>query len=161
MAMWAIFAAPLLMSVDLRTIKPDYKAILQNRQIIAVNQDRLGIQGRRIYKVWVCHGILLLFINKTYYSVLPTVPILKLDHKWAKVGYSSGYFAHCGKIKNLLSPKKFFVKSRNFCQKCVRENFRNFHTVYHSTVWKLRTFTLTLFWQKFRESNGFTNKITK
>ena len=53
MAMWAIFAAPLLMSVDLRTIKPDYKAILQNRQIIAVNQDRLGIQGRRIYKVCI------------------------------------------------------------------------------------------------------------
>lgn len=51
MAMWAIFAAPLLMSVDLRTIRPDYKAILQNRKIIAVNQDRLGIQGRRIYKV--------------------------------------------------------------------------------------------------------------
>ncbi len=49
--MWAIFAAPLLMSVDLRTIKPEYKAILQNRKIIAVNQDRLGIQGRRIYKV--------------------------------------------------------------------------------------------------------------
>jgi len=51
MAMWAIFAAPLLMSTDLRTIKPEYKAILQNRKIIAVNQDRLGIQGRRIYKV--------------------------------------------------------------------------------------------------------------
>ena len=26
------------------------------------------------------------------------------------------------------------------------------------TVWKLRKFTLTLFWQKFRESNSFTNK---
>ncbi len=52
--MWAIFAAPLLMSVDLRTIKPEYKAILQNRKIIAVNQDRLGIQGRRIYKVRIC-----------------------------------------------------------------------------------------------------------
>jgi len=50
MAMWAIFAAPLLMSVDLRTIKPDYRAILQNKKIISVNQDRLGIQGRRIYK---------------------------------------------------------------------------------------------------------------
>ena len=25
MAMWAIFAAPLLMSVDLRTIKPEYR----------------------------------------------------------------------------------------------------------------------------------------
>jgi hypothetical protein len=51
MAIWAILAAPLLMSVDLRTIRPEYKAILQNRGIIAVDQDPLGIQGRRIYKV--------------------------------------------------------------------------------------------------------------
>lgn len=50
MAMWAIFAAPLLMSVDLRKIRPEYKAILQNKKIIDVNQDPLGIQGRRIYK---------------------------------------------------------------------------------------------------------------
>lgn len=51
MAIWAILAAPLLMSVDLRSIRPEYKAILQNRKIIAVDQDPLGIQGRRIYKV--------------------------------------------------------------------------------------------------------------
>lgn len=51
MALWAILAAPLLMSVDLRTIRPEYKAILQNKKIIAVDQDPLGIQGRRIYKV--------------------------------------------------------------------------------------------------------------
>ncbi|KAK3914539.1 Alpha-N-acetylgalactosaminidase [Frankliniella fusca] len=50
MALWAILAAPLLMSVDLRTIRPEYKAILQNKKIIAVDQDPLGIQGRRIYK---------------------------------------------------------------------------------------------------------------
>ncbi|XP_039295186.1 alpha-N-acetylgalactosaminidase [Nilaparvata lugens] len=50
MAMWAILAAPLLMSVDLRSIRPEYKAILQNKKIIAVDQDPLGIQGRRIYK---------------------------------------------------------------------------------------------------------------
>ncbi|KAK6626369.1 hypothetical protein RUM43_006680 [Polyplax serrata] len=49
-ALWAILAAPLLMSVDLRTIRPEYKAILQNKKIIAVDQDPLGIQGRRIYK---------------------------------------------------------------------------------------------------------------
>lgn len=42
MAIWAILAAPLLMSVDLRTIRPEYKAILQNRKIIAVDQDPLG-----------------------------------------------------------------------------------------------------------------------
>lgn len=41
----------MLMSVDLRTIRPEYKAILQNRKIIEVDQDPLGIQGRRIYKV--------------------------------------------------------------------------------------------------------------
>lgn len=51
MAIWAILAAPLLMSVDLRSIRPEYKAILQNKKIIAVDQDPLGIQGRRIYKV--------------------------------------------------------------------------------------------------------------
>ena len=39
MALWAIMASPLLMSVDLRTIRPEYKAILQNSEIIAVNQD--------------------------------------------------------------------------------------------------------------------------
>lgn len=49
-ALWAIMAAPLLMSVDLRTIRPEFKAILKNRKIIAVDQDPLGIQGRRIYK---------------------------------------------------------------------------------------------------------------
>ncbi|OAD53851.1 Alpha-N-acetylgalactosaminidase [Eufriesea mexicana] len=44
MALWAILAAPLLMSVDLRTIRPEYKAILQNRKIIAIDQDPLGIE---------------------------------------------------------------------------------------------------------------------
>ncbi|CAG0881583.1 unnamed protein product [Darwinula stevensoni] len=51
MALWAILAAPLLMSVDLRTIRPEYKAILQNSDIIQVSQDPLGIQGKRIFRV--------------------------------------------------------------------------------------------------------------
>jgi len=51
MAIWAILAAPLIASVDLRTIRPDSKAILQNKGAIAINQDPLGIQGRRVYQV--------------------------------------------------------------------------------------------------------------
>ncbi|XP_037286763.2 alpha-N-acetylgalactosaminidase [Rhipicephalus microplus] len=51
MALWAIMAAPLFMSVDLRTIRPEFKEILLNRQIIAVNQDPLGKMGRRIVTV--------------------------------------------------------------------------------------------------------------
>ena len=51
MAMWAIMAAPLLMSNDLRDICPRSKELLQNRHIIAINQDPLGRQGYRSIKV--------------------------------------------------------------------------------------------------------------
>jgi len=46
MALWAILAAPLIMSNDLRSIKPEMKAILLNKNVIAINQDPLGMQGR-------------------------------------------------------------------------------------------------------------------
>lgn len=45
MAIWAVMAAPLIMSVDLRTINPQYRDILVNKEVIAINQDKLGIQG--------------------------------------------------------------------------------------------------------------------
>jgi hypothetical protein len=51
MAVWAIMAAPLYMSNDLRNIKPESKALLLNKRVIAINQDPLGIQGTRLYKV--------------------------------------------------------------------------------------------------------------
>ncbi|XP_062517061.1 alpha-N-acetylgalactosaminidase-like [Corticium candelabrum] len=50
MALWAIFAAPLLMSNDLRKISPEAKEILLNQEVIAVNQDPLGKQGLRVLK---------------------------------------------------------------------------------------------------------------
>ena len=54
MAMWAIWSAPLYMSNDLRKLRPEFKAILQNKNVIAINQDKLGIMGKRITKV-ICH----------------------------------------------------------------------------------------------------------
>ncbi|XP_036412361.1 alpha-N-acetylgalactosaminidase-like isoform X1 [Colossoma macropomum] len=48
MALWAIMAAPLIMSNDLRTLTGEARNILQNKAAIAINQDPLGIQGRRI-----------------------------------------------------------------------------------------------------------------
>eukprot|EP00795_Rhopilema_esculentum_P006422 gene6422-11864_t len=47
-AIWAILAAPLLMSNDLRKMKPWQTEILLNKEIIAVNQDKLGKMGRRV-----------------------------------------------------------------------------------------------------------------
>jgi len=56
-ALWAIFAAPLYISADVRTMADQYRAILLNKEIIAVNQDPLGKQGRRLsntngHQVW-------------------------------------------------------------------------------------------------------------
>ncbi|XP_062610228.1 alpha-N-acetylgalactosaminidase-like [Saccostrea cucullata] len=45
MAMWAIMAAPLIMSTDLRNIDPYSKALLQHKGVIAINQDPLGQPG--------------------------------------------------------------------------------------------------------------------
>lgn len=48
MALWAILAAPLLMSNDLRRMRPEFKQILLNKDIIAVNQDPLGRMGQKV-----------------------------------------------------------------------------------------------------------------
>ncbi|XP_046394903.1 alpha-N-acetylgalactosaminidase-like isoform X2 [Ischnura elegans] len=50
MALWSVMASPLIMSNDLRSIGAEFKAILQNKKVIAVNQDPLGMQGRRVYQ---------------------------------------------------------------------------------------------------------------
>nr|XP_021522821.1 alpha-N-acetylgalactosaminidase [Aotus nancymaae]XP_021522822.1 alpha-N-acetylgalactosaminidase [Aotus nancymaae] len=50
MALWTVLAAPLFMSTDLRTISAQSMDILQNPLMIKINQDPLGIQGRRIHK---------------------------------------------------------------------------------------------------------------
>lgn len=48
MAIWAIMAAPLIMSVDLRTIEPKFRDILLNKDVIKINQDPKGIQGKLV-----------------------------------------------------------------------------------------------------------------
>ena len=51
MAMWSIMAAPLILSVDIRTISDWARDLILNKNIIAINQDPLGVMGRRILKV--------------------------------------------------------------------------------------------------------------
>ena len=97
-----------------------------------------------------------------------TVLPMKLLNKWFdEIFFGKSKFpwfqhcvlhsTHCGKTRNSLSQNIFFrqinslvtylvkpLLSRNFFQKWVRENSRNFHTV----VWKLINFTVTVFTQK-------------
>jgi alpha-galactosidase len=49
-SLWAILAAPLMAGNDLRSMSPATRDILTNREVIAVNQDPLGRQGRRVSK---------------------------------------------------------------------------------------------------------------
>ncbi|MFD1297801.1 glycoside hydrolase family 27 protein [Lysobacter gummosus] len=56
-SLWAIMAAPLLIGTDLRTIKPEPLKILLNKDVIAIDQDPLGVQGKRIRDAGGVHVI--------------------------------------------------------------------------------------------------------
>jgi len=47
-SMWCIVAAPLIAGNDIRSMTPEIIGILTNKELIAINQDPLGKQGRRI-----------------------------------------------------------------------------------------------------------------
>jgi alpha-galactosidase len=44
-SLWALMAAPLMAGNDVRAMSPETRAILLNAEVIAVDQDSLGVQG--------------------------------------------------------------------------------------------------------------------
>ncbi|XP_030573880.1 alpha-N-acetylgalactosaminidase-like [Drosophila novamexicana] len=89
LAIWAILAAPLIMTNDLQTVRPEIKTLLQNRAIIEVDQDPLGIPGRCVYiagsfQIWVrpvmpfnnmgAHSYAVAFVNIGNYEPCPLCP---------------------------------------------------------------------------------------
>jgi alpha-galactosidase len=57
MSLWAMLAAPLLAGNDLSKMDDTTKSILMNKDVIAVDQDRLGIEGDRLsatgpFEIW-------------------------------------------------------------------------------------------------------------
>jgi alpha-galactosidase len=47
-SLWCILAAPLIAGNDIRSMSPEIAEILTNKELIAVDQDQLGMQGRRV-----------------------------------------------------------------------------------------------------------------
>ena len=47
-SLWCLLSAPLMAGNDIRTMSPDISEILLNKEVIAVDQDSLGMQGRRV-----------------------------------------------------------------------------------------------------------------
>jgi alpha-galactosidase len=45
---WCLLSAPLMAGNDLRTMTAETREILTNKEVIAVDQDPLGMQGRKI-----------------------------------------------------------------------------------------------------------------
>lgn len=48
-SIWALMKAPLLIGCDVRNMASDTLEILSNKEVISVNQDPLGVQGRKLF----------------------------------------------------------------------------------------------------------------
>ncbi|EDW91932.1 alpha-N-acetylgalactosaminidase [Drosophila yakuba] len=106
MAIWSIMAAPLIMSNDLAAVRPEIKDILQNRAVIAVDQDELGIQGRRV-----------LSRNQIEVWKRPITPVTKNGHHSYAVAFVSRRddgapyrIPFTGKELGLMNPKGYSVQ---------------------------------------------------
>ncbi|XP_051138455.1 alpha-galactosidase 3-like [Andrographis paniculata] len=59
-SIWALMKAPLLIGCDVRNMTAETREILTNEEVIAVDQDLLGVQGRKVhtygpencYQIW-------------------------------------------------------------------------------------------------------------
>jgi len=54
MSLWCLACSPLMMGCDLRHLEPDTAALLTNREVLAVNQDSLGVPARRVKQIGLC-----------------------------------------------------------------------------------------------------------
>lgn len=91
LSLWSILAAPLLIGTDVRKAEKDVLGVLTRREVIAVNQDPLGIQGAKVsdtgdLEVWArplkdrAQAVVLL--NRTQAPA-------KIAVKWSELGWPS------------------------------------------------------------------------
>ncbi|MDR1742759.1 MAG: glycoside hydrolase family 27 protein [Dysgonamonadaceae bacterium] len=95
-ALWAILNSPLMLGNDLRIMTEELRQILTNKEIIAVNQDRLGIQAFchkyqdsiQIFAKPLADGDwAMLFLNRGDTAK-------EFVHDWAKEPLQDDYFHH-------------------------------------------------------------------
>ncbi|HZY71547.1 MAG TPA: alpha-galactosidase [Edaphobacter sp.] len=94
-SMWALLAAPLLAGNDIEHMSADTKEILLNKEVIAIDQDALGQQGRRVKKtgdleVWSKQladgGRAVALLNRGKETA-------KIDVAWSDIGYPNSVSA--------------------------------------------------------------------
>jgi alpha-galactosidase len=91
-SLWAMLAAPLIAGNDLAKMSEETRAILTNREVIAIDQDPLGVQAKRVAKdgdgeVWVRPladgGRAVALLNR---SSTPR----RIAVRWTDLGYPAG-----------------------------------------------------------------------
>ncbi|KAH8276128.1 hypothetical protein KR026_001171, partial [Drosophila bipectinata] len=85
LAIWSVIAAPLIMTNDLESVRPEIKNLLLNRDIIGINQDPLGQPG---HKVLTSHNIQV--------WIRPVTPVSNFGKKSFAIAFLNlGGFAEC------------------------------------------------------------------
>jgi alpha-galactosidase len=91
-SMWCVLAAPLIAGNDVRHMPPEIADILLNREVIAVDQDALGLQGRRVRRdgdadVWAKQladgGRAVALLNRG-------AAAREISVRWSEIGYPDG-----------------------------------------------------------------------
>lgn len=72
MTLWSMWSAPLIMSNDLRTLQPEFREILQNRDVIAIDQDQMGVMGKLVKR----RGSVSIYLK-------PVTPIVNGNYSYA------------------------------------------------------------------------------
>jgi alpha-galactosidase len=94
-SMWALFSAPLLVGTDVKNMSGDTREILLNKDVIAIDQDSLGQQGRQVRKdgdleVWSKQladgGRAVVLLNR---GATPAT----IDAAWTDIGYPASLSA--------------------------------------------------------------------
>ncbi|CAI0431388.1 unnamed protein product [Linum tenue] len=102
-SIWALIKAPLLIGCDIRNMTAETKEILSNQEVIAVNQDPLGVQGRKVHSNGTdgCQQVLLLsqymlsicitcFLAKLAYYIIIINVAATITAEWNVIGLEAG-----------------------------------------------------------------------
>jgi alpha-galactosidase len=112
-SLWCILAAPLIAGNDLRSMSREVAEILTNREVIAIDQDPLGMQGRRVKRngdqeVWSKQladgGCAVVLFNRGQKA-------LEISVSWTDIGYPPHLTA---KVRDLWAAKDLGHASEKF-----------------------------------------------
>ncbi len=122
-AMWCMLSSPLFTGNDYRKMSKETLAILTNKELLSINQDKLGIQGFKYaildgVEVWVkplSDGAWAVsFVNRTETAKKVNFDWKKNNIKDADFGYEADFSKTIFKVKDLWKNKEIGNTKKTF-----------------------------------------------